>query len=219
MSAAERPYAGQTPSQRSAARRAALLVAAQQAIAADGWRSLTVEVLCRRAGVNKRYFYESFSDLDELAQALVDALVGELLEVASRVDPHAPLPTLVQATLGEIIRWMTDEPERAQLLFGEMGSSPALAQHRSDAQRRLADAIGRHARSVHSEAPSDDPITELTSSALVGTLGRVVLDWLDGNIAMPREQLIEDLTRLWLLLGDGGAQIAVDRAPGPGSAL
>ena len=212
MSAAERPYAGQTPSQRSAARRAALLTAAQQTIAADGWRQLNVEVLCRRAGVNKRYFYESFSDLDELAHALMDSLVVELLEAAALVEPEAPLPDLVRVTLGEIVRWLTDEPERAQLLFGEMGSSPTLARHRAIAQRRLAHAIGEHARGTHSEAPADDPITELASSALVGTLGRVVLDWLDGGISMSREQVIDDLTRLWLVLGDGAAQIALERA-------
>lgn len=210
--ALERSYAGRTPSQRAADRRAALLDAALEAIAADGWRQLSVELLCRTARLNKRYFYESFTGIDDVSAALVDHLVGELLAVAATVDQDQPLPDVVRTTLDRFVRWLTDDPRRARVLFGEMGASRVLAAHRTAAQRQLAAGIAAHARSVHPEAPQEDPVSELVASALVGGLGQVVLDWLDEQIPMDREQLIEDLTALWLVTGDGMAEHAAGRA-------
>lgn len=211
VAATERAYAGRTPSQRSADRRAALIDAALNAIVTDGWRQLRIEHVCRRAGLNKRYFYESFRDIDDLSHALVDDLIAGLFAAAAPAETYTQLSEVVEASLTGVIVWLTDDPRRARVLFGELGSTPAVAEYRTTNHRRLAKAIAAHARSVHPEARPDDPMAELGASSLVGGLGHVVLDWLDGQIPMTREQLIDDLTALWLITGDGAARHTVNR--------
>lgn len=40
----------------------------------DGWQATTVRGICERARLNPRYFYESFSGLDELLVAVFDRI-------------------------------------------------------------------------------------------------------------------------------------------------
>ena len=56
-------------------------------MAADEWRSATVEQLCSAAGLNKRYFYEGFADLDELASAVVDDIADEVRRATLAASP------------------------------------------------------------------------------------------------------------------------------------
>uniref|UniRef100_A0A5Q5BR17 Transcriptional regulator, TetR family n=2 Tax=unclassified Mycobacterium TaxID=2642494 RepID=A0A5Q5BR17_MYCSS len=67
-----RAYGGQSADVRRRQRRARLLDAAMDAMARNEWRTATVGKVCAAAGLNKRYFYESFADLDALAAAVVD---------------------------------------------------------------------------------------------------------------------------------------------------
>ena len=61
-----RVYGGRTGDERAAARRDALVAAAFSLVAEEGWRGVNIEAVCRRAALNKRYFYESFEGLDAL---------------------------------------------------------------------------------------------------------------------------------------------------------
>lgn len=199
----ERVYAGLTPAQRQAERRQALLDAALDEIVSAGWRQLRVETVCSRAQVNRRYFYELFSDLDDLAGALVDQLAQDAIAACSAVPADTPMPEFARATLDAFVRHLTDDPRRAQVLFGEMISSAAVDAHRAAALRRIADDVAAHARRTHPAGKNDDPIAELTSSVLVGGTARAILDWLGGKIPMPRDQFIADLAFLWLITGEG----------------
>ncbi|PRC57308.1 transcriptional regulator, partial [Mycobacterium sp. ITM-2017-0098] len=67
----ERTYGGQSAQARRTERRGRLIDAAPDVMAANDWRSVTVDKLCGAAGLNKRYFYESFTDLDAVAAAAV----------------------------------------------------------------------------------------------------------------------------------------------------
>jgi hypothetical protein len=49
---------------------------------------------------------------------------------------------------------------------------------------------------------------------LVGGTGRAILDWLDGQISMNRDELIDDLAAMWVVIGDGAALRAANR-PSP----
>ena len=53
-------------------------------MAADEWRAATVAKVCQAAGLNKRYFYESFTDLDTLAAAVVE----ETARLRCRIRGH-----------------------------------------------------------------------------------------------------------------------------------
>src|SRR6201995_4988654 len=73
-----RPYGGVDAADRLATRRARLLEAGLDLLGGDGAAELTVRGVCRRAGVAARYFYESFTDKDELIGAVFDSVIAEL---------------------------------------------------------------------------------------------------------------------------------------------
>ena len=73
-----RPYLGESAVDRVAGRRRKLLDAGFELMASEGFAHVTIDSLCKAAQLNKRYFYESFPDLDALVAAIVDELATEL---------------------------------------------------------------------------------------------------------------------------------------------
>ena len=74
----KRTYAGESADARRARRREELLDSALTMLARDGREGLSVSGLCAAAGLNARYFYESFASTDEVVEALVARLADEL---------------------------------------------------------------------------------------------------------------------------------------------
>ena len=78
MSRAVRPYRGATAEERQANRRARLLSACLDVVGEVGVLGVTVDAACARAGLTKRYFYETFADRDAALEAVTDDVYGGL---------------------------------------------------------------------------------------------------------------------------------------------
>ena len=204
-----RPYLGESAKDRVRARRRLLMDTAFQLLASDGWRKVTIENICSQAKLNKRYFYESFSDLDDLFAAVVDELAVGLVN-ASFASAHASrqagLSTadLAREAMTAAVKYVTDDPRRARVLFTEIADSPRAVAHRKTVIHGLAQAISEYGYKHHNVTGTDS-FSELASALLIGGSIEVILDWLDGNIAVTREHLIDDLAALWIFVGDGVA--------------
>ena len=68
---------------RRAERRQLLVDAAYRIFGEGGEQALSVRSVCRETGLNSRYFYESFPDVDALLGAVYDGVSAEL---AAAVD-------------------------------------------------------------------------------------------------------------------------------------
>src|SRR3712207_5142982 len=98
--AAERMYAGLTTAQRRSERRARLLDAAVDVLGTQGLEAATVTAVCRRARLIPRYFYESFSDRDELLVAVFDSIMDEVaVEVANRGADDGSVEAAIRMTI------------------------------------------------------------------------------------------------------------------------
>lgn len=204
-----RPHRGKSPEERIKARRRRLLDTAFEILTSDGWKQVTINKLCLRTKLNKRYFYESFSDLEGVASAVVDELAAELWKIAFGVAQKAledgiPTDALARKALGAAVEYLIDDPRRARVLFTEISDSPQAVEHRKATIRGIAQALSAYAH-VHHNAAETYPIAELGSAMLIGGSIEAILAWLNGNINMSREQFIDDLAALWVLLGDGAA--------------
>src|ERR1700758_2951732 len=74
-----RPYRGIKPDDRRAERRARLLDAGLSILGSEaGPEAATVRGVCRRSGVSARYFYESFSDRDNLVGTVCAWVIADL---------------------------------------------------------------------------------------------------------------------------------------------
>lgn len=194
-----RNYAGQTGNERAAARRAALLDAALELAGGDGWAALSIEATCRRAGLNKRYFYESFGDLDAAMAALIEDVATGSLDAALDAMPQDGTPEeLTAAGVRAMVEYVTDDPRRARVLFEAPPPGGAAAACRAAATRRAVAVVAARGRTVfpHVEAEA----FALPASMVVGGTSQAVLDWLDGGVACSRDELVEGLVGLWLAI-------------------
>lgn len=206
-------WAGVPAADRRATRRDLLLDAALELLGTEGWSATTVRGVCQQAGLNPRYFYESFDDLDALVVALYDRLVHDL---ATRVraavdaagdDHRAQLRAAVECTVG----FVDGDRRRGRVLYVEALGNEALNRRRVETGLALVDAVERDAAERHGPLPADVPTARLSSAVLVGGLSEVLVAWLDGRVEVTREQLVDDVTELFVGLGDTTAAIVARR--------
>jgi len=214
MSPPSRTYFGESAESRIEARRR-LLLDTGFALISDGFRQVSIEGLCRAAKLHKRYFYESFADLDELAASVVDELAATLLGIALSAARTAKAAGLgiegvARASMTAVITYLVSDPRRARVLFTEIADSPRARAHRKATIRRLAHELSAYGHEYY-EANQAEPIAEVGSALLLGGSIEVLLSWLDGDIDASIEQLISDLSAVWVLVGNSAVALAKAR--------
>lgn len=216
MTVPARPYQGTSASDRVQNRRQKLIDVAFEAMTTDAWRTMSINELCRQAELNKRYFYESFAALGDLEAAVTEDISARVINIAfasaaeGNQQKLANLP-LALKVIRAVCEYLMDDPRRARVLFGEISDTPVAKANRRQVINRLAVAVSSYGH-VHYEAGDDtDPLASVASSLLVGGTIEAILNWLDGNIPLSRDQFIDDLALLWNINGDGVAKIARER--------
>nr|WP_237165992.1 TetR/AcrR family transcriptional regulator [Mycolicibacterium peregrinum] len=211
MSTTNRAYGGQSADDRRRQRRGRLLDAAMGLMVQNEWRGVTVEKICAAAGLNKRYFYESFTDIDGLSAAVVDDIADEVRSVTvAAADAAAQQPLEVQAlaSVAAAVRTLVDDPRRARVLLGGVAASPELDAHRTTVMHRLTDVLIDHGRSVHGVELEKDPLAKVTPAFIVGGTADAILAFVNGDVRLSLDDFIAQLATLWLITGNGAAQVA-----------
>ena len=208
-------WAGVPADERRAERRRLLVDAAFDLLGTEGTAGTTVRAVCQAAQLNPRYFYESFEDLDALLVAVYDRVVDELGATAiAAVDAARGEPAEeIRAGIGAVVRYVTGDPRRAQILYVEALGNPVLITRSRAAGQELVDLIESSGRDRHGPPPPGEHIGSMAAALLVGGLGTLLLSWLDGRIDVTEEQLIDDATALFL--GTLGAAAVVSERRNP----
>lgn len=189
-----RVWRGQTRDDRIQARQAALIQAGFDLLGTEGAAGVTMRAVCRNARLSPRYFYESFSDTDELTLAIYDRCNAELLAAATGAARAAASP--VAAAIDAAAGYFEADPRRVRILLREPLSSRLLAGHRADV---LPDLLTELATSAGlADPPLPRTMRALHASALSGALTALVLDWADGRLPVSRAELGGYATRLVL---------------------
>jgi AcrR family transcriptional regulator len=168
----------------------------------------------RRAGLSPRYFYESFHDLDALVIAVFDGIVADAgARVLAAVD-DAPGEAFAKAraAIGAFVTHLTDDPRRARVAFVEAMGVEALVRRRFEAMRGFADLVAAQGGAFYGVDPAGEPLVDVTASLLVGGMAELLMRWLDGDVPLAREQLIDDMTELFVATGESAVAIARRRA-------
>jgi AcrR family transcriptional regulator len=202
--AATRSYGGVSAADRVAARRAALVEAAIRLYGTDGYAATGVKDLCREAGVTDRYFYESFQDRSELFAAAFEHVVAELLTVvgAAALAEAGEPDRQARAAVGGLVGHLAAEPAKARLLFVEAGAVGGDVSREVRASvRRFADLLAGAAR-PHLPAGTSDLRLTMAALSLVGAMGLVVLEWLDGTIEATQDEVTDYFVDMLLAAGE-----------------
>lgn len=208
-----RPYGGVPAHERVAARRARLLAAALELVGTQGSGAATVRAVCAEAKLTPRYFYESFDDREALMETLLEsvatAAAGEVLAAVATAQETAQAKA--HAAIGAFVDVLEADPRRGSVLFTEALSEPLTAR-RVALLRMFATIIAGQARAFYAAEPGEDRVVELTALLLAGGLSDVLMAWLDGALELTRDELVDDVTALFVAAGDAAVAIARARA-------
>ena len=116
---------------RSAARREAILGAALEEFAAQGFAAARLDDVARRAGVAKGTIYLYFADKETLFQELVRAMLSPIVGHLERLaQVETPFPVLAQTLVDLMVRDVleTRRKDIIRLILSEGTRFPALAE-------------------------------------------------------------------------------------------
>lgn len=194
-------WAGVSLSDRRTERRALLIDAAYALFGEGGEAAVSVRSVCRECALHSRYFYESFSDTDELLGAVYDQVSAELnTEVAAAIEnaedsDRARLGNGIRAVLG----FSSADPRRGRVLFTDARANPVLAGRREIAQEVLRQMLLSERRQAR---PRDTPVSALVAAAMyTGAMAELAQQWLSGNLGDDLDVVVDHAVRMVLATG------------------
>ncbi|MEU4598160.1 TetR/AcrR family transcriptional regulator [Nocardia sp. NPDC023988] len=201
--AAQRTYGGVSAEQRQAQRRTALLDAALDILAEDGQAKLTVAGLCARAGLNERYYYENFERRESVLEALLDRIAEELAAAIMAALAGAPPDSRAQAhaAIEAGVAVLLDDPRKARAALIAGMATPELRARTARTVRAFARLVAAEGTGFYGgEVPQN--LVDFRAIYLVGGLTQTLTTWLAGDLDLTRVELIDQITDVFVLLGD-----------------
>ena len=210
--ASARTYRGVPIEQRRALRRARLIGAGLEEIGTRGYDNITVKDVCGRAGLTERYFYEHFADRAALLVAVFDDVVTQVTAAAFAASDAAPpeLEARARAGLTAFVEVLTEDPRRARVqLIEVVGRGAELERRRFAAMHVFADYMTAAASELAPRADLTIRQRRTAALALVGGSNHLVVEWVLGDLKMPKGELVETLVALFV----GAARGPAPRTP------
>lgn len=196
-----RPYRGVEASDRLAERRSRLLEAGLTILGSDDDPSeLTVRGICRQAGVTARYFYESFTDKDDLVGAVYDGVIADIAASTQSAVAAAPPRGENRAAMANIAQAVADDPRIGRLLFNSRLANPVLVRKRREAGGLLTRLYGRDVGSALGVQESERG--KAVAYFAVAGVAQTFSAWLDGDVELAADQLVDQLTAILDALTD-----------------
>ncbi len=194
---AVRPYRGVSADDRRALRRAQLLEACLDVVGVEGVAGTTVEAVCARAGLSKRYFYESFADREAVLVAALDAFFqgAQAAITPALAESAATTGERLTRTVAALVRALSAD-ERAARLYVESSQHPALERRRTTAYDEFALLVLRYGLGVDTDPA--DPRSRLVALLLVSGTTEVMARWLAGDLALEESTLVETIAGIGL---------------------
>jgi AcrR family transcriptional regulator len=191
-------YAGVPAEQRRADRGERLLEAALESLGTQGWQATSVRGICEQASLNARYFYESFSGLDELLIAVFDRIVDDTVQSILDALQQAPATAKDQAlaVVAAFVHTTTDDPRKARVAFIEAFGTEALMRRRLDRLQDFADLVAALALQLHQVDGLTPTDAAINAQMISGGLIEAIIAWLEGRLNIDRDKLIEHCAKL-----------------------
>jgi AcrR family transcriptional regulator len=140
-----------------------------------------------------RYFYESFTDKDDLIAAVFDWVIADIAATTQAAVTAAPLKEQSRAGMANIVRTIAADTRVGRLLFSAQLSNAVVVRKRAESGALMAMLLFQHAGTLG--AQSNDLI-KATSHFAVGGVGQTITAWLAGDITLDNDQLVDRLAAI-----------------------
>jgi AcrR family transcriptional regulator len=155
---------------------------------------LTVRAICGAAGISARYFYEGFTDKDELVAAVFDSVIADIAATTQAAVAAAPPEEQNRAAITNLVRTIGNDPRVGRLLFNAALSHPVLALKRARLGGFFAMLSGQHVTTAYQRPHSDS--VKAIAFFVVGGVGQTIAAWVSGDIDMKPEQVIDQIVAI-----------------------
>lgn len=191
MATPSRTWAGTTLDDRKAARREQLIETGLELLGTEN--TVSVRAVCRHAKLTERYFYESFTDREELVLAVYERVGAQAHQaLVDAVRETADPPARAEAAVTAFVELMVDDPRKGRVLLLAPTIDPALSQ-------RGVELLPAFAELVRGQLSGGDDIErQLVAIGLVGALSNVFIAYLNGSLTVSRDRLVSHCVRLVL---------------------
>ncbi|MGW4242101.1 TetR/AcrR family transcriptional regulator [Nocardia sp. NPDC004722] len=192
-------YAGLSADQRRNQRRERLREVALEVIAEEGVGGLKVRALCARAGLNDRYFYETYSHTDRLLYELVDEQLAEVVAAIMAVIATEPADTRIRlrAVIEAGVTAIADHPARRRLAI-DMQTTDELRHRRTQLVGVVAEVMLDQGRELLGEAAVTGVHAELSARTVAHGGLEILIEWLRGELDIDRAQVVDFLVAMIL---------------------
>ncbi|UUO01284.1 TetR/AcrR family transcriptional regulator [Mycolicibacterium novocastrense] len=184
-------WAGVPLTDRRAERRAQLIDAAFRLFGDGGETAVSVRSVCRACGLNTRYFYESFADIDDLLGAVYDEVSAQLTDAIEGAMSQAgeSLRSRTRAGIAAVLGFSSEDPRRGRVLFTDARSNPVLAARRAATQDLLREGVLTEAWRLQ---PDTDSVAAQVGAAMyTGAMAELAQQWLAGGLGTDLDAVVE----------------------------
>ncbi|MET8775299.1 TetR/AcrR family transcriptional regulator [Nocardia sp. NPDC004654] len=194
LGAPGRKYRGAGPEQRQQQRRARLVDAAIEEFGTRGYRNTTIDAVCARAGVGKRYFYESFDGSEGLLRAAytvaTDRLRGSIVDGAAASSDT--VSAAVHGSLTGFFSGIADDPRIARIAFFEiLGISPAVDADYRRVTGSFVDTFLELATPMIDIEAVPKPLLRTIATGLVGAVLTIAQQWVLEDYRQPLDGVVD----------------------------
>ncbi len=205
-------WAGVPAARRRDERRELLVQVAFELFGAGGEQALSVRAVCRGAGLHTRYFYENFTGTSELLAAVYDQQAVALREysTAGRTEAGTAPEAVLRSTIRSVLRFISEDPRRGRVLFGDGAGAGPLAARRRAWQTALLEDLIRGSRASGAAEPGLPVVVAATMFA--GAMSELAQQWASGRLGDDLDAVVDNAVELSLAL-----QAASRRPSRPGT--
>ncbi|PQM47890.1 hypothetical protein C1Y40_01898 [Mycobacterium talmoniae] len=196
----QRSYGGVTAADRRAQRRTTLLDAALELLDAEGLGGVTIRRVCKQANLSPRYFYESFSTLDELLDSVLDRIAtdafGRVAALAEDRSSTASPDDIARRAVDVMVTIFVDDP-RPLRVFGASTENAAMTTRLASITEQTLAAIRGHLETAAGSG-ADPMLLDVAAQLLLhGWIGTLTA-YTKGDMTLSRDELVDHLARLLL---------------------
>ncbi len=194
-----RRYAGVTAEARKAERLERLLDAAFDVFGREGVQKATMRLVCAQARLTERYFYEHFSNLNEVFLAVhrkTSAEAGAAVMAALQGIEDDPI-SQARAGLGAFFEFIKSDPRRGQILLLDAAASGLTTPGNSNKQLSMFSNVIRARFQARYPNLAITPEAELVITGFAGMIIHTSTLWMSRQFDWPVDTLVDHNIYAW----------------------
>nr|WP_256386367.1 TetR/AcrR family transcriptional regulator [Mycobacterium sp. GA-1841] len=189
-----------TGEERIAERRRKLIEAGMNLFGSGDPSTVRVKDVVVEAGLTERYFYESFSGLDVLFDAVLEAALGGIEQDVEAAVANAPSGgfSRVSAGLRTSVETLAADPRKIRIIFVEaLGKGGRVGANRNDILTHAAENFIRWSGDDIGDFGGSSAESRMKAFAMSGATAELLISWAEGLLDIAPDELAEFLVGLY----------------------